>query len=235
MEKMPLTKAIASSNLCSRRKAEELIRLGLVLVNQEKAQLGDRVNVSDNIVVSGKKITIVNDKFIYIALNKPASYVCTNRIFKNEKNIFELLQNNTKLIIVGRLDKDSKGLILLTSDGDLAYKLSHPKFKHEKKYIVKTKNHNISFKEIKQKFLQGIEIEKGKFAKMKFIKELDRYKYEIILTQGLNRQIRKMFLSFNIQVLDIERLSIASLQLKNLPIGKSRNLIAEEVNLLKNL
>lgn len=236
MEKIPLTKAIASSNLnYSRRESENLIRLNKVLLNGKIAKLGDKVNCLDNIVVSEKKVFFNTKKFVYIALNKPSAYVCTNRKFKNEKNIFQLIKNNKKLIIVGRLDKASRGLVLLSSDGDLAYKLTHPKFQHEKKYIVKTSAHQTPFFEIKDNFLSGLQLEKGKLATVKEIEEIAKYTYKITLTQGLNRQIRKMFLFLNIQVTDIQRIAIASLNLKNIAEGKSRDLNKIEIDKLKKL
>ncbi|MCF7820426.1 MAG: pseudouridine synthase [Candidatus Pacebacteria bacterium] len=233
MEKIPLTKAIANSGFCSRRKAEELIRLKKVLVNNEPAQLGDRVNSSDSIKIKNKEVFFKKNQDLYIILNKPRGYVCTNRKFKNEKSIFDLIAEKQKLIIIGRLDKESEGLTLLSSDGDLTYKLSHPKFEHEKKYLVKTDNHQISFKTIEKSFLQGINIQEKTLAKAKIIKEKGKFNYEIILTQGLNRQIRKMFLNFNIQVINIKRVAIASLDLGNLPLGKYRYLDKNEVNELK--
>ena len=141
--KIVLQKFIAQSGYCSRRQAEELIRLKKVLVNDELAELGMKVDQDSEVKVRGKKIAINKEK-IYIALNKPKGYTCTNRQFEGERNVFNLVDVAEKLFTVGRLDKDSRGLILLTNDGDLALKMTHPRFEHEKEYMVKIFNFQFS-------------------------------------------------------------------------------------------
>ena len=133
---MVLQKFIASCGLCSRRKAEALIKQGRVRVNGRviKKLSGQRVNENDKVKIDNKYLQPV--KKIYIKLNKPIGYTCTNRKFKNEKNIFDLVKYKERLFAVGRLDKASRGLILLTNDGKLAQKLMHPRYEHQKIYII---------------------------------------------------------------------------------------------------
>jgi 23S rRNA pseudouridine2605 synthase len=232
-KKIQLSKYLANSGYCSRRGADKLIKENLVLLNEKIAKAGDKVTEGD--IVSVDKKIIKNKKtFLYYILNKPKDYVCTHKKFKNEKNIFSLIEEKEKLFIAGRLDKDSHGLILLTDNGDLINKLSHPKFLCEKTYLVKTSIHSVNFEILKKTFLNGLNIENKK-ANTKNIIEIKKYYYKIILTQGINRQIRKMFLYFNIEILDLQRISIKNLKLQNLSLSKYRKLDQKEIrDLLDN-
>jgi len=239
MRKEPITKIIANSAYCSRRKAESLVRKGLVCINQKQAQLGDRADKSDEIKVNNE---IINTelKLKYYLLNKPQGYTCTNREFKGEKNVFDILKkdkslNDEKLNIVGRLDKDSQGLVLLTSDGDITNKLTHPSFQHKKVYEVETEKYITPFSQIQDKFKQGIDIQEKTLAKLKDIKKIDKQKFLITLTQGQNRQIRKMFAYFNIKVMKIKRISLGPLELGLLKEGEFRKLRKEEIKILKEI
>jgi len=139
MSKEVLQKYISRSGYCSRRKAEELIVDAKVVVNDEIASLGCRVDDSDKITINGETIKAIKEK-IYIILNKPVGVTCTSANFKDEKNVFSFLPPEYDILhVVGRLDKDSSGLVLLTNDGDLTQKITHPSFQHEKKYIVQCK------------------------------------------------------------------------------------------------
>lgn len=238
-EQIPITKIIANSGFCSRRKAEDLVRKGLVFINQKQAQLGDKVNSSDKIKVNNQ---IINTKIElkYYILNKPQGYTCTNRKFKGEKNVFDLLKNNKnvynkKLNIVGRLDKESQGLILLTNDGSVTNKLTHPRYEHTKVYEVETEKYIIPFLEIQNKFKQGIDIKENNLAKVKDIKTINQQKFLITLKQGQNRQIRKMFAYFNIKVKKIKRVSLGPLDLALLKEGAFRELSTEEIKKLKKI
>jgi len=228
--KIILQKYIAESGYCSRRKAEELIRLGKVFVNDKKAELGQKVDEKDIVKINNKIISI-NQKKTYIILNKPREYTCTNKKFTGEKNVFELLPDEYKsLHIVGRLDKNSRGLVLLTNDGDLTLKLTHPRFEHEKKYIIKIKNEDkiretdklrIRNEEIIRIFTKGIDISDGDgIVKVKKIKTLSANKFEIILTEGKKRQIRRMFEALNLKVFDLKRVSIGKISLGDLKEGE---------------
>jgi len=239
MEKEPITKIIANSGYCSRRKAESLVRKGLVFINQKQALLGDRANREDQIKINNKVIT-TNNGLKYYLLNKPKNYTCTNRKFKNENNVFDILNkksdiNNEKLNIVGRLDKDSQGLVFLTNDGDLTNKLSHPRYEHSKTYEVETKNYISLFSQIRDTFKQGVDIKGKTLAKVKDIKKIDKQKFLLTLTQGQNRQIRKMFAHINIEVIKIKRISLGPLKLELLKEGEFRKLRKEEVKKLKDL
>ncbi len=224
--KIILQKQIASSGHCSRRKAEELIRLGQVRVNDKKAELGQRVDETDIVKINNKLISINQEK-IYIILNKPREYTCTNKKFTGEKNVFKLLPDEYRTLhIVGRLDKNSRGLVLLTNDGDLTLKFTHPRFEHEKKYIVRIKNEDniretnelrIRNEAIIKTFKKGMDIGDGDgIVKVKKIKTLSANKFEMILTEGKKRQIRRMFEILNYKVSDLKRISIGNINLGDL-------------------
>lgn len=228
---IPLTKYISSSGYCSRRKAEELIRLGKVEVNGERAGLGMKVSVKDKVKVNGTSLGLPEEK-IYIILNKPFGYTCTSREFKGEKNVFALLKNiETRLIaslhVAGRLDKNSRGLVLLTNDGDLTELLTHPRYAHEKFYIVqintdkKQMNTEHGYARIVRKFKEGVDIGDGDgIVKTKAVKYLRAGKFKIVLTEGKKRQIRRMFKAVGLEVLDLQRVRIGKLQLGNLKEGE---------------
>ncbi len=218
---MLLQKYIAQSGYCSRRKAEELIKQGRVTLNGKIAKIGDKVNKGDQVIIQGKKIKLPKEQ-IYIILNKPKGYVCTSRKFKKEKNVFDLLPIKEKLSLAGRLDKDSRGLVLLSNDGDLIQKLTHPRYEHEKEYIVKIKNEqNLSQSIIMEKFIKGIDIGEGDgIVSAKKIKFLGNNKFRIILTSGKKRQIRRMFKALNCKVLDLERIRIGNIKLGKLKKGE---------------
>ncbi|MFH1233577.1 MAG: pseudouridine synthase [Patescibacteria group bacterium] len=219
-----LQKFISSSGFCSRRQAEALIKIGKVNVNGKIAEPGQTVNQDDMVEIDGKKLELPKEK-IYIKLNKPVGYVCTNRRFKREKNIFELLpakMNN--LIISGRLDKNSHGLVILTNDGDWVEHLVHPRYEHEKEYCVKI--YNLQFaslkpEEIIKKLLSGVDIgEDEGIVKVKEIKYLGDNKFKIILTEGKKRQIRRMFKAIGLEVVDLARIRIGDIKLENIEEGK---------------
>lgn len=238
MNKENLTKVIAENSIYSRRKAEELIRSKKVLVNDKMAQLGEKVFIDDEIKVNGQKV--IRNKKIYIKLNKPAGYVCTNKNFKGEKNIFSLINIKEKVSSIGRLDKDSSGLLILTNDGDLNYKLSHPKFEHNKTYLVvikddeQLKNKNFLNK-LKGDFVKGINIEEKTLAKARKIEIVNERSFKIILSEGKKRQIRRMFDFFDLKVDSLKRIEFAGIKLDGLKEGQWKNLSKEEVEVLKKL
>ena len=219
-----LQKYIAEAGLCSRRQAEELIRTKKVLVNNKTAELGMRVDGNDQVKVYDEVLQ-KKEKKIYIALNKPLDYTCTNREFKNEKNIFELIDIKEKLFTVGRLDKNSHGLILLTNDGDWAQKLSHPRYEHKKIYIVKIQKPEMSEKNILINFKRGVDIGEGDgVVKAKDIKVVADNEFEITLTQGKKRQLRRMFGALNCRVKDLKRTEFADFRLGDLKEGNWENI-----------
>lgn len=233
--KVVLQKFISNSGFCSRRNAENLIRENKVLVNGKFAKLGARVCKSDVIKIGGKKIYL-SEKKIYIKLNKPKGYVCTNKKFINEKNIFILVRLKDKLYSVGRLDKDSRGLILLTNDGELTQKMTHPSFKHEKEYEVlinRQEKEAVSNEEIISFFKKGVTIS-NYIVKAKMVEYLGNNKFKIVLTEGKKRQIRRMFGFFGLDVVDLKRVRIGELELMDLKEGKWKYLDNKEIALLLN-
>ena len=235
--KIILQKFIADTGYCSRRKAEDLIRSGKVSVDKKKAELGMRVDEENEIIISGKKIKKDFDR-VYIILNKPEGYTCTSKKFKGEKNVFDLVKTNKRLFIVGRLDKNSQGLVLLTNDGDLAQELTHPSFEHEKKYVVEIEKTKFNQLEIINNFKKGVDIGKSDFGGgiksdgivwAKNIKYLGGTRFEIILTEGKKRQIRRMFQTQNLEIKKLKRVSLGKLRLGELKPGQSRNINKNQI------
>ncbi len=229
--KMVLQKFIARSGYCSRRKAESFIVNGKVVVNGEIAYLGMRVDENDEVTICGKKLEPENKK-IYIILNKPIGYICTSRRFKGEKNIFDLVKVKERLFVVGRLDKNSRGLVFLTNDGDLAQKMTHPKYEHEKEYEVQLSISNLQslINGIIKKLKNGIDIGEGDgIVKVKDIKYLKDGKFKIVLTEGKKRQIRRMFKSLGFEVEDLLRIRIGNLKLGKLKKGEWIYVEKEEI------
>lgn len=234
--KIVLQKFIVDSGYCSRRQATDIIKTGRIKINGEIAELGAKVFPDDDIRIGENKIKCQANK-TYIILNKPKGYVCTKREFKGEKNIFELVRVPERLFAVGRLDKDSRGLVLLTNDGALTEKLTHPRYEHEKEYYVQISNSkfkisNEFINDIILKLKKGIKIEGG-LAKIKKGKYLGNRKFKIVLTQGIKRQIRLMFKTFGLDVVDLERTRINNIKLEDLKEGEWRKLKNNEIEKLK--
>ena len=231
--KIVLQKFIAESGYCSRRKAEEWIKQGEVFVNGELAEPGTKVDEKDEVKIFGEIIGLPEEK-IYIKMNKPAGYTCTARRFKGEKNIFSLIGRKERLFVAGRLDKDSRGLILLTNDGDLAQKITHPSFGHEKKYIIKLESSVSNPEIIANRLKSGIDIGDGdSVVRAKEAKSLNNREFEITLREGKKRQIRRMFMAFGLKVRDLVRVSIGSLELEDLPEKQWRLLKKKEIEEIK--
>jgi 23S rRNA pseudouridine2605 synthase/23S rRNA pseudouridine2604 synthase len=226
-----LQKYLAHAGICSRRKAEEHILNGRVKVNnQTVTELGTKIQPeNDQILFDNKPVILKQDvSKIYIALNKPEGVV-TSCSQQKAKIILDLIDIDERVYPVGRLDKNSTGLVLLTNDGDLHNKLSHPSFNHEKEYIVTTR-HPISETALKN-MAQGIIIDKVKTRKAT-VKRLSKNKFNIILKQGRNRQIRKMVGKTGNKVDILKRIRMANINLGNLKEGKWRYLTPEEIKQL---
>lgn len=232
--KMILQKVIAASGYCSRRKGEQLIRDGIVNINGRQALIGEEADpINDKITINGRLISSP-EKMVYVILNKPLGYTCTNRKFANEQNIFDLVDLPTRLFAVGRLDKDSHGLILLTNDGDLTLKLSHPRYEHDKEYEVKIRDEVINPEMVIKKLLGGVDIGDGDgIVKAVRAKYLQNDLFVITLNEGKKRQIRRMFDVLGTRVIDLKRISLGSLSLGSLPEGKWDYLTDEEIDNLK--
>lgn len=230
-----LNKYIASSGLCSRRKADELIESGVVMVNGKKVtELGFSVQAKDKVFVNGKMIHPV--KHEYYRFYKPAGYITTSDDEKGRKTIYDLIPPNLHhLKPVGRLDRESTGLIILTNDGDLINELTHPSVKVPKLYRVSI-NGKISQNDI-DKMYKGIEIEKGKTAYAEVdVLEVDNNHtvMEVMLYQGLNRQIRRMFEYLGFEVLTLKRIQHATLNLDGMKRGDLKPIKPQQIKELRN-
>ncbi len=226
-----IQKIIAQAGICSRRKAESLVLQGKVRINGKVAKIGDRAEITDIITVGNKKISA--QKTVYIALNKPEGYVCTNRNFKGEKNVLDLVGEQPRLFVAGRLDKDSCGLILLTNDGDLCLKITHPRYEHKKIYEVEIKQpDDVSDRFIIKNFLNGINLEDGlKPARAEKIRTIGKNKFEIILMEGRNRQIRRMFAQMRCAVQSLKRTKLGKIELQDLEKGEWRYITKEDIGI----
>lgn len=230
-----LNKYIASSGLCSRRKADELIEQGVVAVNGKTVtELGYLVQPKDKVFVNKKLIHPV--KHEYYRFYKPAGYITTCDDEKGRKTIYDLLPENLAgLKPVGRLDKDSTGLLILTNDGDLINALTHPSVKVPKVYMV-TVNAQVTRAELEQ-MANGIEIEPNKVAYADIqVLEIDskHTEMQITLYQGMNRQIRKMFEHFGYEVKVLKRVRHATLSLEGLRRGEFKPIKPAQIKELKN-
>ena len=232
MESSPkrLNKYLSEAGFCSRRSADKLIDEGRVKINGTLATMGEKVNPQDEIEVDGE--IIKNNKKIstYIAFNKPMGIVCTTDTRVEKNNIIDFINYPTRIFPIGRLDKDSEGLILLTDDGDIVNKILRSSNNHEKEYIV-TVDKTISQTFIKR-MSEGVPI-LDTITKPCGIQKLSRNSFRITLTQGLNRQIRRMCEYLNYKVESLQRVRIMNIHLKS-KIGSYRDLTHEELKTLKN-
>jgi len=225
-----LNKYLSEAGYCSRRAADKLIDEGRVTINDVVPKMGTKVIPGDEVKVDGK--TILNDakKRTYIAFNKPIGIVCTTDTDVEKNNIIDYINYPTRIFPIGRLDKDSEGLILLTDDGDIVNKILRASNNHEKEYIVTVD------KPISQTFVQrmsaGIPLEElGKTTKSCSVEKLSAFEFKIILTQGLNRQIRRMCEYLNYEVQSLKRTRIMNI-LQKCEVGTYRDLTDEELNTL---
>ncbi len=215
-----LQKFIAGTGFVSRRKAEVLITSGLVVVNNKRiTKLGTTIDPAKDVVtVNGTKLKPVT-AFRYIALNKPAGVTCTRAQYKNERTVYDLIPDVRDLVIAGRLDKDSAGLVVLTNDGDLTNKLTHPRYQHQKEYEVTTVKPMTE--EVLEKLRLGIPLEEGT-AKFDQITEVGSKRYRVVLHQGWKRQIRRMIGFVHHDVQKLIRVRINKLELGGLKLGEWR-------------
>lgn len=234
---MRLNKYIASAGICSRRKADELIANGNVKINGAAVtELGINVEEGDRVEVNGKLLEAGENK-VYIALNKPLGYITTMNDDKGRAAVSELVSDIPERIFpVGRLDYNTTGLLIMTNDGELAYRLSHPKHEIYKTYVAKVAG-VISDKRI-ARLRNGVDI--GGFitspAKVRLIKQLPRTAVvEIKIREGKNRQVRKMFAAVGNKVQELQRTAIGDIRLGRLMEGHYRKLTREEVEYLKKL
>jgi len=223
-----INKYLADAGVCSRREADRAVEQGLVQIDGEKAVAGSRVLPGARVTFRGKELKPVND-LVLIAFNKPVGIVCTTDR-RDPDNIIDFISHEKRIFPIGRLDKDSEGLILLTNDGDIVNKILRASNHHEKEYIVQVN------KDITQDFLvkmaSGVEILDTVTLPAK-LEQIDRNTFSIVLTQGLNRQIRRMCEALDYRVRHLKRVRIMNIQLGRLKTGTYRNLTPPELEELK--
>ncbi len=225
-----INKFLSEVGYCSRRQADSLIEQGRVYVDRKPAKMGMKVFEDDLIEVDGEKINQIKKKKIFIALNKPKGIVCTTNSDIEENNIIDFVNYHERIFPVGRLDRSTTGLILLTNDGETANQILKTSNNNEKEYLVKV-NKPIS-ESILKKMSEGIPM-LGKKTRKCSIKKLKTNQFKIILTQGLNRQIRRMCNYFDFKVVSLVRTRIMNIKL-DIPEGKYRLLNENEIKSLKN-
>lgn len=231
MEKTRLNKYLSEAGFCSRREADRLLGEGRITVNGAQPQLGTKVSDEDEIFVDGVSIRKPQETPVYIAFNKPVGIVCTTDTHREKNNIITYINHPKRIFPIGRLDKPSEGLILLTSDGDIVNKILRAKNNHEKEYLVRVD------KPVTPKFLEkmrnGIPILDTVTRKCE-VEQLDTMSFRIVLTQGLNRQIRRMCEYLGYEVKKLKRIRIMNIHL-DVPVGKWRDLKAEELAQLQGM
>ena len=230
MEKERLNKYLASCGVCSRRDADSLIDQGLVTVNGKPAAMGMRVSAEDSILVRGKSIHGKNDKVV-LAYYKPVGVTCTERDRFADRKITDMVRFPVRVTYAGRLDKDSEGLILLTNDGELINTMMKGSAGHEKEYIVKLN------KEITEDFIQkmgeGVWLPELKIKTRPCkAEQIGKFTFRIILTQGVNRQIRRMCEACGAKVRSLKRIRVMNIRLGDLKPGEWREVTGEELETL---
>ena len=224
-----LNKYIASCGICSRRKADELIEAGKVKVNDQiVTNLGMQVSDTDVVKVEDKVIS-KEEKKVYIVLNKPKGYVTTNKEQFNRKSVIDLIHEDVRVYPVGRLDMYTEGLLILTNDGEFSNKLMHPRNKIKKTYVVTTDT-NVTKEQI-ENLKNGVDIG-DYFTKPAKVKIVGNNKVEIIISEGKNRQVRRMCESVGINLLNLRRTKVGKIDLGTLQTGKYRYLTEEEKNMI---
>lgn len=223
-----LNKAIGDSGYCSRREADALIEKGRVTINGEKAGLGDRVMPGDKVCVDGKAIS-ESETTVFIMLNKPVGITCTTDS-RVEGNVADFVNHSERIFPIGRLDKPSEGLLLMTNEGDIVNKILRAGNSHEKEYIVKVNRHVTD--DFLKRMGSGIPILETVTKRCK-VERISRFEFRIILVQGLNRQIRRMCEYLGYEVVALQRIRIMNLELGDLPVGKWRDLTAKELHILR--
>lgn len=221
-----INKFLSEVGYCSRREADKLIEAGRVTINGSVPEMGTKIAPNDVVHVDGKEIKNTKESFVYLAFNKPVGIVCTTDTSVEKDNIIDFINYPKRIFPIGRLDKPSEGLILLTDDGDIVNKILRASNNHEKEYIVTVD------KPISQTFIErmsgGIPLaDLNKTTKKCVVEKLSTYEFRIILTQGLNRQIRRMceYLTYEVQTL--KRVRIMNIKL-DMPIGEYRELTKTE-------
>ncbi len=256
---MRLNKFLSQSGITSRRKADELIKAGKIRVNGSiVTKLGTLIDPQKDRVFFENKEIKLKPPLVYYLLNKPKGYITTSRDSHSCKNVLELVPKNPRVFCVGRLDKDSTGALILTNDGDLAYKLTHPKFEKEKEYYVNAKckmqntdenatrkfspasskkNNKQPMANLLKQLERGIALEEGiaKADKIEILRQgKNTIEFKIVIHQGWKRQIRRMCEKVGLKVIELKRTKISNLSLGNLKEGEWRKLSKEEIALINS-
>ena len=219
-----LNKYISEAGVASRRAADRLVEEGRVTINGKPAVLGDRVYEDDVVAVDGKKIT-KEEEDIILVFNKPPGITCTSNP-DDKDNVIDYIGYPKRIYSIGRLDKDSQGLLLMTNNGELANRIMRSRGEHEKEYIV-TVDRTVT-KEFIKGMSNGVPILEDRITKKCFVEKIDDNTFRIILKQGLNRQIRRMCEYFGYDVIKLERVRIMNIRLGKLKVGRYRNISREE-------
>lgn len=228
--KTRINKFLSESGFCSRREADKLIEQGRVTINGQIPEMGTKVGPNDEVRVNGKLINEKKEGFVYLLFHKPVGIECTtNQSVKN--NVVDYINYPERIFPIGRLDKASEGLLLMTNDGDIVNKILRARNNHEKEYIVTVS------KPITERFIQrmsnGVPILDTVTRKCK-VETISKFTFRIILTQGLNRQIRRMCEYLDYEVTALKRIRIINISL-DVPVGKYRELTKKELDDLNNL
>ncbi len=226
-----INKYLSEVGYCSRRAADKLIEQGRVSINGKVPEMGTKIVEGDEVHVDGKLISATDEKPVYLAFNKPIGIVCTTDTHVEKDNIVDFINYPKRIFPIGRLDKPSEGLIFLTNDGDIVNKILRARNHHEKEYIVTVD------KRITPDFLarmrNGVPI-LDQITRKCEVEEISAYQFKIILTQGLNRQIRRMCEYLEYRVRKLKRVRIMNVKL-DMPVGKWRNLTTEELKEINRL
>jgi 23S rRNA pseudouridine2604 synthase len=225
-----INKYISDTGFCSRRQADKLVEQGRVTINGAKLVIGTKVDDGDTVAIDGKPLK-QKEVRLYIAFNKPAGITSTTDL-KDKDNIIDFINHPKRIFPIGRLDKPSEGLLFLTNDGDIVNKILRAGNNHEKEYIVTVDKPITS--EFITKMASGVAILETVTQKC-FVEQIDKTIFKIILTQGLNRQIRRMCETLDYQVTKLKRIRIMNITLDGLASGKWRYLTEEEINTINNL
>jgi 23S rRNA pseudouridine2604 synthase len=226
-----INRYLALNNISSRREADALIEKGVVLINGKKAKIGDKVNADDKVTVNAKSADVMK-KYVYFAFNKPRGIV-TNSPKDGQKSIKDITYSADDVFPVGRLDKNSRGLLILTNDGRINDKLLNPEYNHEKEYVVEVNKPitNIFLKVMRQ----GVQLEDFK-TKPAIVEKKDEMTFHITLTEGKKHQIRRMCTDLGWEVVDLKRIRVMGIKLGTLGSGQQRKLQGKELeDLLKSL
>ncbi|WKS95854.1 23S rRNA pseudouridine(2604) synthase RluF [Riemerella columbina] len=230
-EKIRINKYLSEVGYCSRREADRLLEQGRITINGQQPELGTKVSDEDEIKVDGQRIREPQEQPVYIAFNKPIGIVCTTDTKREKNNIIDYIRHPKRIFPIGRLDKPSEGLILLTSDGDIVNKILRARNNHEKEYLVRV-NKPIT-PQFLEKMRNGVPI-LGTITRKCEVEKIDEMQFRIVLTQGLNRQIRRMCEYLDYEVKKLKRLRIMNIYL-DLPVGQWRDLTEKELTELQRL